>query len=643
MTTCTHISDDRQLLQAYALHRSEQAFREIVDRHGQWVFAAAYRQLGDLQLAQDATQVVFVLLARRAGAMRKEWKISGWLFNTLTYTVNNMRRARHRRLLHERRAALARSEATSAAPSSSDAAGHLDSAVSRLSKTHQAIILLRFYQERSFQEIAGILGISESAAQKRVNRAVGALRKRMGTGAQPASLSAMAALGTGLAPPNFSHQIASVALSAKAGAALPLSIAAATKGTGWLMITTKIQSALLITGTALVFGVPATLAAVHYLGPAPADAQAAAQAANAPQADEAARAAFHKLYALKPGEFVRWIKPPFDDIRAAAYPALAQAYAKDAAQAREEAQKSTVITENSFTTGIQLPTGPGWAFRGGGGGGGGGAGAGGGGGRAGGPGGGGGPLNTGGMIFTPDGTKATLRIDDADQQVPPANMMIGWQDDKPDVLLWRIRDDDGGFTLGNLLGLSFGLPPDRLDGQKDLFEHKIPGDFVVRANATDEQLRGDYEKIFSDFLETPVKLKFDDVETKVVVLKGKWQYTHVEGANDQPPNVVFRSAEATPGDTPTIHLYSSDMSSTYGSGGGTNKTPLFAMPLAMALQMPVAVEAEGIPKRLSYIMHYPWGVKQDAKALLDHITEQTGLKWTLETRKIRHISIEQTK
>src|SRR5262245_17686786 len=97
--------DDRALLEAYLREQSDTAFAQLVERHWGWVFAAAFRQLRDRHLAEDAAQVVFILLARRAHTMRNASKLSRWLFNTLKYTVANLRRSRLRRAWHETEAA----------------------------------------------------------------------------------------------------------------------------------------------------------------------------------------------------------------------------------------------------------------------------------------------------------------------------------------------------------------------------------------------------------------------------------------------------------------------------------------------------------------------------------------------------------
>ena len=62
--------EDRELIQDFVTRNSESAFQELVNRHVNLVHAAALRRVGDEQLAQEVTQAVFILLARKAGSLR---------------------------------------------------------------------------------------------------------------------------------------------------------------------------------------------------------------------------------------------------------------------------------------------------------------------------------------------------------------------------------------------------------------------------------------------------------------------------------------------------------------------------------------------------------------------------------------------
>src|SRR6202162_6299292 len=98
------MTDDSQLLVTCAHDRSAGGFAALVERHIDFVYAAALRQTGDTHIAEDITQAVFLLFAQRAGRLTPETIVKGWLFNTTRYVVANFRRAEARRKLHERKA-----------------------------------------------------------------------------------------------------------------------------------------------------------------------------------------------------------------------------------------------------------------------------------------------------------------------------------------------------------------------------------------------------------------------------------------------------------------------------------------------------------------------------------------------------------
>src|SRR5918993_5784015 len=82
---------DRELVRAFAATRDEAAFAEIVRRHGPMVLAVCRRVLADAPEADDAFQAVFLVLARRAGAVGRPERVGGWLHRV---AVRCARRAR---------------------------------------------------------------------------------------------------------------------------------------------------------------------------------------------------------------------------------------------------------------------------------------------------------------------------------------------------------------------------------------------------------------------------------------------------------------------------------------------------------------------------------------------------------------------
>jgi DNA-directed RNA polymerase specialized sigma24 family protein len=70
---------DADLLARFAATRDEAAFAALVARHGPMVLAACRRVLGCPHAAQDACQATFLVLARRAPALRVRQSVAAWL------------------------------------------------------------------------------------------------------------------------------------------------------------------------------------------------------------------------------------------------------------------------------------------------------------------------------------------------------------------------------------------------------------------------------------------------------------------------------------------------------------------------------------------------------------------------------------
>src|SRR5215467_2964322 len=96
--------NDIDLLREYASSRSEDAFGAIVSRHINLVYSAAMRYVGNQSQAEEITQAVFIILARKASSLSSRTVLSGWLFKTARLTAANYLRTEIRRSRREQEA-----------------------------------------------------------------------------------------------------------------------------------------------------------------------------------------------------------------------------------------------------------------------------------------------------------------------------------------------------------------------------------------------------------------------------------------------------------------------------------------------------------------------------------------------------------
>src|ERR1035438_10192376 len=96
--------DDYELLAQYAGTESEVAFATLVARYVNLVHSAALRFTGNGHYAQEITQAVFVILARKAGSLRRGTVLSGWLYQAARLTAANFMKGENRRQRREQEA-----------------------------------------------------------------------------------------------------------------------------------------------------------------------------------------------------------------------------------------------------------------------------------------------------------------------------------------------------------------------------------------------------------------------------------------------------------------------------------------------------------------------------------------------------------
>src|SRR5204862_6677128 len=93
--------DDMDLVRQYARCKSEEAFGTLVSRHVNLVYSVALRQVRDAHLAEEITQTVFIILARKAESLSSKTILPGWFCRTARYVSADTQKIQRRRQFRE--------------------------------------------------------------------------------------------------------------------------------------------------------------------------------------------------------------------------------------------------------------------------------------------------------------------------------------------------------------------------------------------------------------------------------------------------------------------------------------------------------------------------------------------------------------
>jgi RNA polymerase sigma factor (sigma-70 family) len=258
---------DHDLLYQFSRGRDDAAFAALLRRHGPMVLDICRNMLGNADDAEDAFQATFLILAKRAGAIRKMSSVGSWLHG-VAYRIALKAQARFaRRQKHE-----ARARGPARATAADDLTWRevrqvLHAELDRLSECYRAPVVLCYLEGKTLEEAALVLGVSRATVKKRLESARALLRGRLvQRGLGPAALLIAAAwpaarTAAGVPASLMSSTIRAASRLAAGTGVISVKVAALTEGGLRAMSMTRLRIAVVSAFLAAVaFGSAGVLA-----------------------------------------------------------------------------------------------------------------------------------------------------------------------------------------------------------------------------------------------------------------------------------------------------------------------------------------------------------------------------------------------
>ena len=179
------------------------AFARLMQAFQGPVYNLCYRMLGNAAEAEDATQETFLRVYTRLNTYSQDHKLSSWVLSIAShYCIDRLRRRRGETVSLDEEPVAAVLPAHEAGPEESaltaEAREAVQAAVNRLDPAYRVPLILRYWHDLSYAEIADVMGLTVQAVKSRLHRARLQMVEAAATSEAPLGLMASAGARGGL-------------------------------------------------------------------------------------------------------------------------------------------------------------------------------------------------------------------------------------------------------------------------------------------------------------------------------------------------------------------------------------------------------------------------------------------------------------
>lgn len=172
-------ASDRDLLRRFGDARDQDAFGTLVARYGPMVLGVCRRVLRDPEEAEDAFQITFLVLARKAAALERPELLANYLYGVAYRAALRLRDRATRRKAREKQVMSMPDPQATDRSDGQEVLAILDEELNQLPENYRILLVLCYLQGKTHEEAARSVGCPLGSMSWRLDRARALLRKRL--------------------------------------------------------------------------------------------------------------------------------------------------------------------------------------------------------------------------------------------------------------------------------------------------------------------------------------------------------------------------------------------------------------------------------------------------------------------------------